>query len=33
MAYNKVVYGSNVLIDLTGDTATQADVLAGKTFH
>lgn len=30
---NKVVYGSDTLIDLTGDTATAADVLAGKTFH
>lgn len=30
---NKVVYGDQVLIDLTGDTATAASVLAGSTFH
>lgn len=30
---NKVVYGSETLIDLTGDTATAADVLTGKKFH
>lgn len=33
MAYNKVVYGGNVLIDLTGDDITAADVLLGKTTH
>lgn len=30
---NKVVYGGNTLIDLTGDTVTVADVQSGKTFH
>lgn len=30
---NKVIYGNDTLIDLTGDTATQADVLSGATFH
>lgn len=30
---NKVVYGQNTLIDLTADTATQADVAQGKYFH
>ena len=30
---NKVVYGSDVLIDLTSDNVTQSDVLAGRTFH
>lgn len=33
MAINKVVYGGNALIDLTGDTITEADVINGKTFH
>lgn len=33
MAHNKVVYGNTTLIDLTGDTATAADVAQGKTFH
>lgn len=33
MAVNKVVYGNNTIIDLTGDTATAADVAQGKTFH
>lgn len=33
MATNKVVYGNTTLIDLTGDTATQEDVMQGKTFH
>ena len=33
MAINKVVYGSETLIDLTEDTATAADVAQGKTFH
>lgn len=30
---NKVVYGGDTLIDLTGDTATAADVQTGKYFH
>lgn len=30
---NKVVYGSETLIDLTGDTAVASDVLSGKKFH
>ena len=30
---NKVIYGGNTLIDLTSDTATAADVQAGKYFH
>ena len=30
---NKVVYGGNALIDLTGDDVTVSDVLAGKKFH
>lgn len=30
---NKVVYGNNILIDLTGDTAVASDVAQGKTFH
>lgn len=30
---NKVVYGGNTLIDLTGDDVTASDVLAGKKFH
>jgi len=30
---NKVVYDGDVLIDLTGDTITAADVINGKTFH
>ena len=30
---NKIIYGGNTLIDLTGDTATASDVLTGKTFH
>lgn len=30
---NKVVYGGNTLIDLTGDNVTRADVQSGKTFH
>ena len=33
MAVNKVVLGSETLLDLTGDTATAADVAEGKTFH
>ncbi len=30
---NKVVYGTDTLIDLTTDTALVADVAAGKYFH
>ena len=30
---NKVIYGGDTLIDLTGDTVAATDVLAGKTFH
>lgn len=30
---NKVVYGGNTLIDLTGDDVTVSDVLSGKKFH
>lgn len=30
---NKVIYGGNTLIDLTGDTVTRSDVQSGKTFH
>lgn len=30
---NKVIYGGNTLIDLTGDTVTEDKVLSGYTFH
>ena len=30
---NKVIYGNETLIDLTGDTVTAADVASGVTFH
>ena len=30
---NKVIYGGNVLIDLTADTITAADLASGKTAH
>ena len=30
---NKVIYGGNVLIDLTGDDVTASDVASGKKFH
>ena len=30
---NKVIFGDETLIDLTGDTATASDVLSGKKFH
>ena len=30
---NKVVYGGNTIIDLTGDTVTPSDVQTGKIFH
>lgn len=33
MAYNKVIYGGNVIVDLTEDTVTADDVLTGKQFH
>ena len=33
LAINKVVYGSNVLIDLTADTVTKDKVLTGFTAH
>ena len=30
---NKVVYGNSTVMDISGDTATPSDVLAGATFH
>ena len=30
---NKIIYGNQILIDLTGDDVTRADVAAGKVFH
>ena len=33
MAYNKVVYGGNVLIDLTEDTISADKLLSGYTAH
>ncbi len=33
MAKNKIVFGNEVLIDLTEDTVTAADVVSGKVFH
>ena len=33
MAYNKVVYGEQTLIDLTNDTVDPEHLLAGKTAH
>ena len=33
MAINKVIYGGNTLLDLTGDTITASDLLTGKTAH
>ena len=30
---NKIIYGGETLIDLTGDTVTAADILSGKTAH
>lgn len=33
MARNKIVYGNEVLIDLTQDNITASDVINGKTFH
>ena len=33
MGINKVVYGNNTLIDISEDTVTADDVVAGTTFH
>lgn len=33
MAYSKIIYGGNVLIDLTGDTVAADKLLAGITAH
>ena len=33
MAVNKVVYGTTVLVDLTGDTVTAGDLKQGVTAH
>lgn len=33
MAYNKVIWGGNTLIDLTGDTVTANKLLTGTTAH
>ena len=33
MSVNKVIYGNTTLIDLTGDTVTESDILSGKTAH
>lgn len=33
MANNKIIYGGNVLIDLTSDTIEASDVINGKRFH
>lgn len=33
MAYNKVVYDGNALIDLTSDTVTAATLVNGTTAH
>lgn len=33
MAKNKIIYGNEVLIDLTSDSVTAADVQDGVTFH
>lgn len=33
MAVNKVIYGKNTLIDLTGDTVTKSSLLKGVTAH
>lgn len=33
MGVNKIVFGGSTLIDLTGDSVTESDVLSGKTFH
>lgn len=33
MAKNKIIYGGNVLVDMTGDTATAQQILEGYTAH
>ena len=33
MAINKIIYGGNTLIDLTGDTVSAATLLSGATAH
>lgn len=33
MAINKVIYGGETLIDLTGDTVTADKILSGFTAH
>jgi len=33
MSINKVIYGGDTLIDLTGDTVLASDILTGKTAH
>lgn len=33
MAYNKIIYGGNTLIDLTGDTVDESHLLSGATAH
>ena len=33
MAVNKIVYGGNTLIDLTGDTVTPENLISGVTAH
>lgn len=33
MAINKIIYGGNTLIDLTGDSVTASDVQSGVSFH
>lgn len=33
MAYNKVVYNGNTLIDITSDTVDQNNLLSGYTAH
>lgn len=33
MAVNKVVYGTTVLVDLTSDTVTAANLVSGVTAH
>lgn len=33
MAKNKIIYGGSVLVDMTGDTATAAQILDGYTAH
>ena len=33
MAYNKVIYADQTLIDLTGDTVTEDTLIEGKVAH